>query len=137
MNNSNASARMPLILVVIGILAIAVGVGVAFSGDDTEERTPSKYVLYMSMDLGSTPEQCDEFESYVMSSIVESGYGYTKFWAEGGYVDGDKVIYGEQALIVVIAFTEESFVDSLVNDIKEKFDMTVMVEKVYSDVEII
>ncbi len=118
---------------VIGVIAIATPL---FDDDAPEDDLEIKYVLHFGLPSTATQEDMGGFQQYVCDRIVDGGYGYTIYWATGGHVEGDTVIHGEHTLVVNIAFTEESFVDTLVDDVIDEYGIVVMVEKVHSDIEL-
>lgn len=116
---------------VIALILSAVALYESLDNNNDKDDDQSKeYTLFFGMDPGTSEADKEKLKSYAVSIATKGGYGYTCYWAEGGYkADDGTVVKGQQTLVFIMAHTSYDFVKDLANKIKSDFGLdTVMVE---------
>lgn len=117
------------VIAALSVVAIAISIGsmtfcIMESNDDVEYKDV-KYTLYIGLNV-MDPD--DDVENDVKEILRNEKQGYTLYDAEGGYDMGDNYIT-EKTVVFVINNCDERIINDIVDFVKEKYNLGIMVEK--------
>lgn len=93
---------VPKFAIVISVVAVLFA-AVAIVLVATDDRPDDRYRIYIGLDGDASYETEDAIESYMKGLLMEEyGTGYTMYWADGAYVDGDTVFENRTLVIVLL-----------------------------------
>lgn len=122
---------------VIALILSAVALYESLNNNDKDDNQSEEYTLFFGMDPGTSETDKEKLKSYAVSIATKGGFGYTCYWAEGGYTATDgTVVQGQQTLVFIMAHTTEDFVEDLAKKVKKEFGLdTVMIETAKKHIE--
>ena len=129
MQTDTLSKITVVVLVLVLILSVA-SLYKSFQNDGKDNGASDEYTLFFGMDPDATSAEKDALMDAAVKIATDGGYGYTCYWAEGGYTaDDGTVVKDQQTLVFIMAHTSYDFVKDLANKVKGEFGLdTVMVE---------
>ncbi len=108
------------VTIVLCVLCLALGAYNLYATmDGNDKGMEDKVVMSFGIDSGK-PENMALLENAVLDEITSRGYGFTMYWAEGGYASDTGTIFGQDTLVVMITFIDVEAGKQLVNAVKKE-----------------
>lgn len=132
--DSETVTKVAVCISLVTLVISCASLVVTLTGDDGDGTA---YTLYFGLDPDATEAEMASLHDSVTEAITSAGIGYTLHWAEGGYATDSGVVSGEHTLVVSITFADDSFIRSLVEDVKAEFEFeSVLVERISGQIEL-